>query len=504
MSLADWQQILRRNLLIFLAGVIVGGLATSYVPAILYSGDQRIPPESPGICYSCIWEDEALRKDLVTFYRQYRTADPLVAADVLYILWRATETPNCDALKAYQRVEEQEPNPARRLAAETTIGFGGPECGFSGSGALGRAAKTAQQEGRGWEARALRDLSKHKFHPRFEPVQIKTALQAPPNATAMVLGESTIVLTPNMRIGAQVDRVARDWISYQLKWNLTDQQLRPESVLWYHEGAAIKKILSLVAAQVYPLSGTLAVKHDGKWFAPDDTGVFRFELLDDKMEYPTSHATAGFGWIEDTHGISALVSQALEQRMQLVVGCGDAEGKAQAAFYLAQKGVNVWFPGDRYQDLLLGYQGAGILLGTAPVKMVDGKVVVGHQPVRFSLSEPIVVEDTKQIFPLQYYDAGARYFRRLSATVRLNLDYVNVDAADQIERVLARARRIRSSAVAVRVATKAEDAALHSWLAESPQHRAILFHSGLYPYAQPLFESYPSQVTFGDLHPRFE
>ena len=190
--------------------------------------------------------------------------------------------------------------------------------------------------------------------------------------------------------------------------------------------------------------------------------------------------------------------------MQLVVGCGDAEGKAQAAFYLAQKGVNVWFPGDRYQDLLLGYEGAGIVLGTAPVKMVDGKAVVGHQPVRFLLSEPIVVEDTKQIFPIQYYDSAARYFRRLSAMVPLKLDYVNVEAADQIERILARARRIRSSAVAVRVATKAEDAALRSWLAESLHNRAILFHSGLYPYAQPLFERYPSQVTFGDLHPRFD
>ena len=30
------------------------------------------------------------------------------------------------------------------------------------------------------------------------------------------------------------------------------------------------------------------------------------------------------------------------------------------------------------------------------------------------------------------------------------------------------------------------------------------FHSGLYPYAQGLFRDYPSQVTFGDLHPRFE
>ena len=153
--------------------------------------------------------------------------------------------------------------------------------------------------------------------------------------------------------------------------------------------------------------------------------------------------------------------------MQLVVGCGDAEGKAQATFSLVQRGVNVWFPGDRYQDLLLGYEGTGVVLGTAPVKKVGGKAVLGHQPVRFSLSEPIVVEDTKQIFPIQYYDSAARYFRRLSSVVPLKLEYVNVDAADQIERVIARARQLRSSAIAVRVATKAEDAALRRWLAKA-------------------------------------
>jgi hypothetical protein len=503
-SSARRQRILKKNLIIFVAGILVGTLATVYIPAILYPADPRIRPEDPGVCYSCIWEDAALRKDLINFYRQYRTPDRLVAADVMYILWRATEAPNCDALKAYARVSEQEQNPARRLSAETAVAFGDPECGFSGSKALTRAAKAAQQDGRNWEATALRELSKHKFRPRFQPQQINTSLHAPPNATTMILGESTIVLTPNLRIGTQVDRVARDWISYQMKWNLTDYRLAAESILWYHEGAAIKKILELVSAQVYPLSGTLAVNRDGKWFAPDDTGLFRFELLDDKMEYPTSHASGGFGWIEDTHGISALVSQALERRMELVVGCGDAEGKAQAAFYLAQKGVNVWFPGDRYQDLLLGYEGKGVLMGTAPVKKVEGTAVVGHQPVRFLLTEPIVVEDTKQIFPVQYYDAAARYFRRLSGMVPLKLDYVNVDAADQIGRVIARAHHLRSSAIAVRVATKAEDAALRTWLTESPRNRAILFHSGLYAYAQPLFESYPSQVTFGDLHPRFQ
>src|SRR2546430_17607370 len=85
------------------------------------------------------------------------------------------------------------------------------------------------------------------------------------------------------------------------------------------------------------------------------------------------------GWIEDTHGISAVVSQALEFNSQVVVGCGDSEGKAEAAFYLAQKGLDVVMPGDRYTNLLLGYKAKGVIIGTAPVKLVKGTGLIGHQ-----------------------------------------------------------------------------------------------------------------------------
>jgi hypothetical protein len=206
----------------------------------------------------------------------------------------------------------------------------------------------------------------------------------------------------------------------------------------------------------------------------------------------------------DTHGISALVSQALERRMQIVVGCGDSEGKAQASFYLAQRGVNVIFPGDRFADLLIGYQAPGVLLGGAPVHKVGDRVVVGRQPVRFALNEAIVVEDNQGGYPYQYYDAPARYFRRLSQFVPLKLHFVKVEFSDQMERVLEAAERLGATAVAVRVATRPENAQLREWLSRSPHHRAVLMHSGLYPFAQPLFEEFPQQVTFGDLHPRFE
>jgi hypothetical protein len=445
-----------------------------------------------------------LRNQVVAYYSKFNNPDPLITADGRYVLWRASGIPDCSVRDTYRKVAGNDRDVFRRLTARAILAFGGPECGEDNSGDLKSAAKLARQAGLPTESKLLQAMSSGKFRPHFEDVGIVTSLKVPPNATTMILGESTIELTQGMRIGTQVDRVGRDWISFQMRWDLTGSPLAPALIIGYHEGNTVKRMADLAQVKIYPLTGTIMAQRRDKWFGPDETGTFRFEILKDKTEYPTTHTFANYGWIEDTHGISALVSQALERGMQLVVGCGDSEGKAKASFYLAQKGVNVFFPGDRYQDLLVGYQAKGTLLGTAPIKKDNGRAVIGHQPVRFSLREPIVVEDTKQYFPIQYYDAGARYFRRLSEFVHLNLDYVNIQDANQIEKVLERAAQLHSTAVAVRVVTDYEYEVLLRWLESSPDHRAILFHSSLYPHAQSLFDQFPQQVTFGDLHPRFE
>ena len=190
--------------------------------------------------------------------------------------------------------------------------------------------------------------------------------------------------------------------------------------------------------------------------------------------------------------------------MQMVVGSMDSESDARAAFHLASRGISAVFPSDRFQDLLLGYEGPGVLLGTAPVKRADDTAVIGGQPIQFSRVEKIVVEDADTDSPAAAYDAPARYFRRLGTLVSLNLEYVPVQQTNQIERVLSRATETKATAVAVRVETNYEFERLRDWLKQSPGRRAILFNSGLYPFAQLLFTEFPRQVTFGDLHPRFE
>jgi hypothetical protein len=161
-------------------------------------------------------------------------------------------------------------------------------------------------------------------------------------------------------------------------------------------------------------------------------------------------------------------------------------------------------PADRYSYLLLGYKGKGTILGGAPVHFVDGVPVIGHQPIRFSLKEVFVVQTTKEDYPIQYYDAPAKYFRRLSATIPIDVVYVNVTGTDQLDRVYSIAKDNATAVIGVRITTWDEDKSLRNWLKEDPKRRAILFHSALYRFAQGLFADFPNQVTFGDLRPRFE
>lgn len=501
---------MRKSLSLFAVGFVAGIAATLLLFLALPQGSLRrssVPVVVPTTCYSCLWDGYGpqVRNDLLEFYRQYRRPDPLVMADVRYILWRASSNPNCDARSEYRGVAKRDPDPQRRWIAYSILGMGAQECGEDGSSDLKSAADLAEKLGLAAEAANLAAAARGELHPdAAERVTIERRLAAPPGATTLILGSSRIEITPGMRIGAQVDRVARDWVSYQMNWDLSSRPFPAGQLIPYHEGALLQAVAAQSRVEIYPLTGTLIAKINGQWFAPDEKGHFRFNVLGDKVQYPTTHERGDLAWIEDTHGISALVGQAIERRLQMVVACGDSEGKAEAADYLSHHGIHVVFPGDRYQDLLLGYTGPGVLIGTAPVRAVEGQTVIGDQPVRFSLRETIVVEDTNRPFPMQYYDAPARYFRKLNSFVPLRIAYVLVEGPDQVDKILEQARKQDASAVAVRITTLKEAMRLRAWLERGPRNRAILFHSGLYPYAQPLFRDFPRQVTFGDLRPRFE
>jgi hypothetical protein len=489
-----------KSALVYVAGILTG-IAATYV----FTRTTRVAAVPPTVCYSCFWQgyDAKLQADLIDYYKQYKNADPLVLADSRYILWRATGIPNCDIRQEYQHTARDSDDPQRRYVAYATLAFGAAECGAKRDDDLKAAARAAGEAGFSSERKVLAAAESGGYKPHFDTDWQRPTLTAPTGAHSFILGTSKIEIGSDAVIAAQVDRVTRDWISYQLHWDLGKQPLSDVPIN-YHEGAMIKRIAAAAPAKIVPIVGSLVAKRGDQWYGSDETGTFRFPILPDKIMYPTTHVDGDLGIVEDTHGISLLVPGALEHKAQVAIGCGDSEGKMQAALYLANRGVNVIFPGDRYQDELLGYSTPGVLLGGAPVRAEGGKAVVGDQPIKFRVSEPIVAEDTIAPFPLQYYDAPARYFRGLAKAVPLHVTYVRVETADQISRILDEADHQKSTAVGVRIVTEYEYLRLKGWLMQSPTRRAVLFHSGLYPYAQKLFSEFRQQVTFGDLKPQFE
>ncbi|MFB3892767.1 MAG: hypothetical protein ACE15C_12170 [Phycisphaerae bacterium] len=338
-------------------------------------------------------------------------------------------------------------------------------------------------------------------------VPVTYAKGAPPAGDfhRIILGRSAIRIHPGMKIKTQVDRVTRDWLlglnvaadpwAYDLK----------TSAKWT-EGHILREIVALVDVRVTPVWGTKVRRFGDKWFAPDAEGNWRFEVSYDKvLNYPTTTMIDGRTvLVSDTHGISAIAWDSLDAG--LVVGCGDHRGKMDAAYYLAERGVNVYCPTDRFMGLLIGTTTRGTIIGSGPVKMAGGGAVIGDQPAAIDVDETIVVSTGKLKYPLQYYDTPNFYFKALAQWCGRPLKIVPVEVHQygKADNVVAEARRLGASVLGIRVKSVREHDAVAAWLKEDARRRAVLFHTAAYPDGEKLFAEFPRQTTFGDIHPAFE
>jgi hypothetical protein len=388
------------------------------------------------------------------------------------------------------------------LLAIETVAFTAAECGAEPAGAFRAAAAAARAQAHPQKAAVYDALAADTLRPLVQRALPAARLVAPPGTRSFTLGASAIRVDAAAHIVAQLERVGRDWLSYQLSHDFA-RAPSPDAMLTWHEGARLRDVIQASGARLTTATGVLAVHVGEAWLAADSAGVFRFEVLPDKVQYPGTRSWRGVALLVDTHGISALVDAAQRADADLVVGCGDYTGKMAAAEYLAAQGIDVYFPTDRFVGEVLGYQGSGTLIGSAPVRREGDVAVIGGRPVEFSVSETIVVQETSQPGELQYYDAPARYFRNFAAALPLQLEFVSVDSAGQARLVLERARQLNAHAVGIRVWTDADEAALAAWLAADGHNRAVLFHSAAYPAGMRIFEAFPRQATFGDPRPRF-
>lgn len=339
----------------------------------------------------------------------------------------------------------------------------------------------------------------------LEQINIEKQKPTAKNFKKIIIGKSSIKITKDTKIKTQVDRVTRDWFS---AYNISSPpwDFKKEKIVPWHEGEKIREIIELTGAKVTPVWGTMAKRIENRWYAPDAKGVYRFKISEDKIyNYPsTIIIDENTVIMNDTHGINAIASDSLDA--DLVLGCGDLDGKVQAAYYLASNGVNVYMPTDRFVSMLIGVKTKGTIIGSAPIRKTLDGAVIGGQPLSISIDEPIMVTNTKQGYPLQYYDTPYLYFKELEKYIGKPLRIMPVEVTEygRADKLVVRADRIGAKVIGIRVASEEEYKAVRWWLNSDKSKRAILFHSAVYPAGYRLFFEFPNQTTFGDINISFE
>ena len=451
--------------------------------------------------------------------------------DITLILGRITDNDVliCDSLKYYDRTLTQS-DEERAVLYETIASIG---CGRDRKEYLLKAAEFWKKAGNLFRSKIDERLALNqqiKFEYDLSEVDIKRNF--PKNATKMIIGASkkTVFADEDLLV-SQVDRVNRDWLTFQLFFSpfykadrlelVTEYELEREELLTvfsekfhqnrtdllpdigWHEGARIKEMRKVGFPHITG-AGTIVVRINKKWYAPDEKGVFSFEVPWDKISYPTNRfLREDVVVIVDTHGINMLVEQSIRNNATLVIGCGDHPGKVKAAKYLSDRGITVVSFPDKYFPLLLG-SGAQVF-GSPPIEYNGYNVVIGNRPIEFSLNETFVVSDVnnKKKYSFSYYDTPARYFRILKQHYPLKVHFIGMNDFSDMFKIMDKAREYNATAIGARVNHRDDYAAIKTWLEEDKNRRAILFHSMPYPYGYKIMKEFPEQITFGDVNPVF-
>ncbi|MDP3727905.1 MAG: hypothetical protein Q8R18_00480 [bacterium] len=346
---------------------------------------------------------------------------------------------------------------------------------------------------------------------QYEDYPLKEIYFATPkNATTLTIGESSFTLTKKDILVSQVDRVTRDWLSSQLQdpnaktiLTIFSEKYDVEDIGW-HEGGRIAQYKQAINLTHISVTGTIVRKINNNWYAPNEQGIFMFDVPLDKVQYPTTRfLREDLALIIDTHGINMLVEQAIEQNATVVMGCCDHIGKIKAALYLNERGIKVICNTDKYLPLALGQTNE--TLGSAPFKKQENTLLFGAQPIKINLSEKIIVLNATEYYGLSYYATSTIYFTQLQKQTLLPLDlvFVTIDDYNQLQKLVDKAEEANATVIAARVYNEDDYVVLSEWLESSEKKRIILFHSEAYPYGYLLLRNYPAQVTFDDIMPSF-
>jgi hypothetical protein len=438
-------------------------------------------------------------------------------ADIMLMLGRIShnDTMICESLPFYDlAIQETNDTEKQALIYETIASI---DCGRNKKAFFKEAAQRWNAINNTARAKIDESLAfSRKINLKFDTREIEPALVAQDNISRIIIGETKILLYTGDSVITQADRVKRDWLGLQAEKDIFGSQILTtfserlsynaselrEDIGW-HEGARIKELAS---AGIEPevAYGALVAKLRDKWYAVDENGTFRFEVPLDKLQYPTTRFLRDdIAVVIDTHGVSMLVEQAIRKKANAVLSDCDHPGKVKAAEYLSQKGIPVICYPDKYLYLALGHNLS--LVGSPPIRHEGESIIIGSQPVQLSTAETIVVMNATSLpYAIWYYQTPADYFTALKEAVpSLKLEYIQVNGFNQMENVVRKAEMLRANVIAARVFNSDDYEKLKRWLYQSPNHRAILFHSASYPYGYLLLKEFPAQTSFDDPNPRF-
>jgi hypothetical protein len=354
-----------------------------------------------------------------------------------------------------------------------------------------------------WRIELLTGILLNNPKIRFNTTEIQPTIDFS-NATTITIGKTSIN-TNNQILVTQVDRVYRDWLGGQLqnpfegeilttfseRLTYSKDELRAD--IGWHEGGRIKDFnLEPITA-----TGTIIAKHNNTWYAPDEKGIFQFEVPLDKVSYPTTRfLTKDIAVIIDTHGINMIVDQAIRNNATLVIGCGDHPGKAKAAVYLSQHNINVISFTDLYTYKTLGTPN---ILGS-PVWEDN---IIGNAPLNITKNQKIIVTNAtiNNTYAIWYYQTPALYFQEIDKTFPLKIIEVNLNQFNQTEIIYEKARETNTSLVATRIFNYYDYNQARTWMYENNENKIILFHSTAYPYAIALMEEFRGRISFDDPNP---
>ncbi len=363
-----------------------------------------------------------------------------------------------------------------------------------------------------WRAEILDKMADNKKGSfKFETSSIAPKLDLS-SASKIIIGKTKIEVKDGDKIITQVDRVFRDWLGVQLSQNpfrgnilktfserltYSKEELR-EDIGW-HEGGRLIDLKETVDVKHSTAVGTLVAKKGSKWYAPDENGIFRFEVPLDKVSYPTTRFLSNsLAVIVDSHGVNMLVEQAIRSKANVVMACCDSPGKIKAAEYLSGKGIKTICFTDLNLYLALGSDSK--IIGSPSFEFKDGKLIYGDRPIEIKRNEKIVVTnaDIGKTYAIWYYTTPYLYFSEINKTFPLNMFVVTVDDFNQTDKVYDKARKITANIVASRVFNKYDYEQAKEWLEESEEHKLILFHSTSYPYGVLISQEFPEQTGFDD------